>query len=1165
MDVPRKQEDGDTPLGSVEKRTPIQTIIVDSEEFDRITRNGVGSGTLSAVGNGIGPGQATTLSTVPRAKPISSSPRVVETTPDLTVKTPESKPALSISGPITKTIIPTDFTEPFTSFHSYPTSRHGVEHGTPTTSATHQTQASASSKPENHHNVAGIIVGLVAAGVTSAIILLVGLFFFCRYKRRRELAKTEEGDAVRKSGVFGRSAKRSASQNSAESKRKLLTRTITREKCDGGSEDEHWKPDETVHYPPYQHIPRNLGSDLVPNLDQCDCTTRAVSPSSADTPLPELPIRPPTIEIRNPASRYCPSVPIEFRSSTVSSKHVTGPTRPKTAYGNNAPGRYSMAPPTQNNHGVRRSSTKTHRKPPAGSPRGRAYTLNTIESPERLVPPTRTRNTDMYPSSRSRSPSHSPTPGLSRRASTSSQRYSIFPKGERRDSFEGSMTGSFINGKLLGLHIPGGSGMNTPRPGISRATSYNSLREDASGIPTVWMNGAESPKASPTCSRGEGASQPPLEMQTLPALPTPRRSTKLQIAIPESPTDGTIKSVSTTSSSILDLFKRSSGPLPLPEKSPLRANSPGRSLKSNSPPSTRDSSPCPTEGYNSDAAEPETSGRSRRRNTGYKPPRLPSESPPPNLPTLPTLTIALTQENKDNNSANGLATDEPHPHNTMSLGTLSQITSITNTNKGSRPHSYSTNTTLSMLSLGMKEKANMRFSVSPIREVHKSGKIATFSRDGFMPRSDPQSASQSAEQAVDSFFQATQGGTDTARPSLDELEFIEPQLARCISITSTSGSCRTTIDFKPSTESLHSRMLSKSTIRTIDMQLEDADVETCTDIEDVTATPFVTRTNSTASGYQSHRGRPSRLRNMTGSVDVTNSAISSTYSPTLSMYNFYSSSSPRYSMTVGPPSTRSPIAARRNSIIPNISIPQPQLYIHPNTQLEVNHVQELELASGSTNPTGGSLTSAPSPVSFTTADSSEASYSPPLTADIGAPVLLSAAVPIPTPQIYSSSQEDLCQMHGHPGMKRQRSYSSFNPDKSYNDLNSTLSLATGPVLLGKPSLNSLAANSLFGNRLDTYGFGRSLSAGTVSTLDRSSFRDLDIDKSTSSPSGLLESSDESSSNLGSSIASTSSGSDGGAVSEKRRSRSLGAIPSLKRKRSTLVGGQRGRSRERRLV
>ena len=79
-------------------------------------------------------------------------------------------------------------------------------------------------------------MGLVAAGITSAIVLLVGLFFFCRYRRRRELAKGEV-EAGRKSGAFGRGAKRSVSQNSAESKRKLLARTTTREKNDGGSED----------------------------------------------------------------------------------------------------------------------------------------------------------------------------------------------------------------------------------------------------------------------------------------------------------------------------------------------------------------------------------------------------------------------------------------------------------------------------------------------------------------------------------------------------------------------------------------------------------------------------------------------------------------------------------------------------------------------------------------------------------------------------------------------------------------------------------------------------------------------------------------------------------------------------------------------------------------
>ncbi|KAK6534073.1 hypothetical protein TWF281_005411 [Arthrobotrys megalospora] len=1157
MNALQNREDGaGRPLRVVERRTPIQTIIVDSEEFDRITRNGVGSGNFLGVSNTIG--QATTLSTVPRAKSISSPQGLTRTTPGITIKTPESKPALSIADSITKPVIPTGFTEPVTSLRSYPTSKEDIRHGTPTTSATHKIHTSAHSKPGNqHHDVAGIIVGLVAAGVTSAVIFLVGLFFFCRYKRRRELAKNEGGEAGKKSGLFGKGARRSASQNSAESKRKLLTRTVTREKSDGGSEDEHWKPDETVHYPPYQHIPRNLGSDLVPNSDQYDRTNRAVSPSSADTPLPELPIRPSTIEIRNPPLRHRPSLPIELRPFAASTQPVTGLTRPKTAYGNNAPGRYSMAPPVQSERGVRRSSTKTHRKPlPDGNPRGRAYTLNTIQGPERLTVPAR--STEMY----SRSPSHSPTAGLSRRSSSSSQRYSIFPKAEKRGSFDGPTASNPGNGNQLGLHIPGGSSANTPRPGVSRATSYNSLREDPSGIPTVWMNGAESPKASPTCARGESGNQPPLELQTLPALPTSRKSGKLQVIIPESPLDGTVKSVSTTGSSILDFFKRSSGPLPLPEKSPLRATSPGRSIKSGSPSLTRDSSPCPTESSSSDSTEPEMTIKARRRNTGYKPDRLRSESPPPVLPLLPTPTIALTQEHSHNYITNGSAAEEIGSHNTMSLGTWSQITSIANTNKGSRPHSYSTNTTLSMSSLGMKEKANTRFSVSPIYETHDSGKIGASSRDSSLPRSDSQVPTQSAEEAVDSFFQATQGGTETARPSLEEID-VEPQLARCISITSTSGSCRTTIDFKPSTESLHSRMLSKSTIRTMDMHLEDVDLETCTDIEDATATPLVSRSNSTASGYPSRRGRPSQLRNLTDSTDATDSIISSTYSPTLSMVNFYSSSTARYSMTVGPPSTCSPIAARRNSIIPSIAIPQPQLYIHPNTRLEVSYVEEP--SSSSTNPTGDSLASTSSPASFTTADSSEASYSPPLDAEIGAPIPLSAAVPIPTPQIYSSSQEDLSQLHAHLALKCQGSYLGFNPGKSYGDLNSALSLATGPVLLGKPSMNSLAVNSLFGSRLDMYGLGRSVSAGTVSTLDKSSFRDLDMDKSTSSPSGLLESSDESASNIESSAASDAGESEVGYAGGKRRSRSLGAITTLKRKRSTIVMEARGRSRERRLV
>ncbi|KAK6509722.1 hypothetical protein TWF481_004453 [Arthrobotrys musiformis] len=1170
MNVLHNRQDGDRPMGPIDRRAPIQTIIVDSEEFDRITREGVGPANLASMVNTTG--QPTTLSTVPRAKSASSSERRGGTTRSVTVKTPESKPALPISEPTTRVITTTaSFTHAhsITSPHSHPTSKQSqVRQGTPTTSIAHQTQTSAYSAPENQQqdHVAGIVVGLVAAGITSTIVLLVGLFFFCRYRRRRDAAKGEAGEASRKSGGFGRSAKRSSSQNSAGSGRKLLVRTTTREKNDG-SDDEHWKPDEKVHYPPYQHIPRNLGSDLALNSDQCDRTTRAVSPSSADIPLPELPIRPPTIEIRNPALRHRPSLPIELRPFSASSQPVAGLTRPKTAYGNNGSGRYSMAPPTKSECKVRRSSTKTHKKPsgPDGSPRGRAYTLNRIENPERLAPLVRT--ADMFSSSRS--PSLPPTPGLSRRASTSSQRYSIFPKGERRGSFEVSTASNSNNGKPAGLHIHGPGGANTLRPGVSRAASYKSLREDASGIPTVWMNGAESPKASPTRARAEGDSGPPPKLEALPVPPTSRRSGKLQITIPESPIDGTMRSVSTTNSSILDTFKRSSGPLPLPEKSPLRPTSPGYSIKSISTSATGPSSPCPTEDYNSDATEPGKPRRVRRRNTGFRAARSPVGPPPPALPALPTPTIALTQEVPQDNASDEAITDESSSRNTMSLGTWSQITSIANTYKGSRPHSYSTNTTLSMLSLGMKEKTNVRFSASPTCEISDSGKLAASSRDSYMPNSGSQASSQSPEQAVDSFFQATQGGNETNRLSLEEIEYIEPQLARCISITSTSGSCRTTIEFKSSAESLHQRMLSRSTIRTTDMHLEDIDLETCTDIEDVTAPHTLTRSNSTASGYLFRYGRPSQLRNTSDGIDIdmTNSAISSTYSPTLSMYNFYSSSSARYSTAAGPPSTRSPIAARRNSIVPNISIPQPQLYTLPNTQLEVNHVEELILTSGSSNPTGGSLTSATSPVSFTTANSSEASYSPPLDADIGAPIPLNVAVPIPTPQIYSSSQEDLTQMHIHPALRRQGSHLSFNPDKSYGDLNSALSLATGPVLLGKPSLNSLAVNSLFGSRLETHGFGRSMSAGTLSTLDMSSFRDLDVDKSTSCPSGLLDSSDESSSSasIQSSAASDAGDSEAGSVVEKRRSRSLSAIPSLKRKRSDVVKDVRGRSRERRLV
>ncbi|KAF3933097.1 hypothetical protein ABW20_dc0110074 [Dactylellina cionopaga] len=818
--------------------------------------------------------------------------------------------------------------------------------------------------------------------------------------------------------------------------------------------------------------------------------------------------------------------------------------------------------------GVRRSSTKTHKKNPVPSskPRGRAYTLTNLDSPDALAPPAQATEAPA-----NRASSRSPTKELNRRASQNSQRYTIFPKSEKRGSFDGSTTGNVANVNLPNLLIPGSgnaSSSNSPRPGISRASSHNSLREDASGIPTFWTNG-DSPKASPTRLRGEsGFYGPSLELTILPSRLSSRKSAKLHLVFPESPIDGTMKSVSTTGSSILDTFKRGSGPLPIPDKSPLRSTSPGRSIRTASPPATRPSSSCPTESGALDAQSPESNVKMRRRNTGYRPDRRLSQSPPPTLPPLPVprLSTAISDPqvlDAHDSTSSGSTTVESHSGNTNSLGAWSQIITGSNANRSSgRPHSFSTNTTLS--TVGTKERPHTRFSFEPIRENRDSLTVIPLNRESTMTAVGARAIGKTAEEAVDSFFQA-QNGIETARPSLEEID-TEPQLARYVSITSTSGSCRTTIDFKPGAESLHSRVLSKSTIRTMDMLEEDDD--TCTDIEDVTATPGLSRSDSimSTSGISSHRIRPRQLRNLTDSTDISDS---STYSPTLSMLNFYSSSAgARYSMTAGPPSNRTSLATRRNSHVPNISIPQPQLYIHPNTQLEILSSEEtleetIEDTLAAPAPRGGSLSSATSPVSFTTADSSNLSYSPPMDAEIGAPIPMNAAIPIPTPRIYSSSQEDLSPMHADMNMKRQASYLNFNSTKSYGDLSSL-------DIDGRPSMKSLTVYTNLGpnagSRLSLYNshnqMGRSVSAGTESTLDKSSFRDLDMEKSTS---GLLEFSDE----AGSVVASSDGGEfdlEIGARDRARsRSRAVGETASLKRKRSAFFKDGRGRSRERRLV
>ncbi|KAF3920154.1 hypothetical protein AA313_de0203819 [Arthrobotrys entomopaga] len=1141
----------DEVIRRVEKRIadaePIETLIVDSDDFDRLIKKGTVDASFQ--GLTLAQGQPTTLATVKRNKAALSA----ETSPTLqSIKTPESKPALPLAQPFTRSLMGNSFTEPHISPQTHAATTHQKSfHDTPTSTTVRQTQTGVNSGlPDAQEDLTGIIIGFVVAGVTTAVICLVGLFFLCRHKRKKELKDKGEGETghERRSGMFGK-AKRSASQHSAESKKKLLARTLTREKTETSTSsiDEPWRPNDAVHHPPYQHIPRNLGSELT-EQERTDRTNRAASPSSADTPLPDLPTRPPTMELRNSTLKHRPSLPIELRPFTHSAPPVVGLTRPKTAYGNNVSGRHSAS---ATDRGVRRSSTNTHQNHVSmPNPRGRSYTLNNPHSPiveNHLAPPAPA--TD---AASTRSISRSPKSDLSRRTSQSSQRYTIFPKSERRGSFESIVTTS-ARPHMLSLQIPGSRSWraaNSPRPGISRTLSYNNLREDPSGIPTVWTKG-DSPRASPTRTRADSGLfyGPAMELNTFPSRSASKRAARMQLVMPESPVDGSIKSISTTDSSILDTFRRGSGPA-IPPKSPLRGNSPVPSEKPESPPVTQPSSPCLTESNSSVNTSPHTPVKIRRRNTGFRPDRRPSQSPPPALPPLPPVPVANAAE---------LEPQVSTAHNSTSSGSTtvgSQTLSfegwghISNTNRGSgRPHSYSTNTTLS---LGPKERSQTRFSFFPIYENRVSNQTVASTEAKDASLDERKVATNSAEEAVNCFFQAIQGGSDTDLSSVGDVEDMGPQLARCVSITSTSGSCRTTIDFRPIADSLHSRVLSRSAM---DMHLEE-EYNTCTDIEDVTASPFLSHSDSTASDAASGWGRPRRLRNLTDSTITTEA---STYSPTLSMLNFYSITA-RYSITAGPPSTRSSLAARRNSQIPHISIPQPQLYIHPNTQLDIANSDETNQSDqdnfSADAPRGGSLSSATSPVSFTTAASSDMSFSPPLDMNITAPVPMNIAIPIPTPQIYSSSQEDLSSMH--MAVKRGGPYQVFNPGNSYGDI-SSLDVST------KPSMNNLTIqSSLRPSRLDMDTFDRSVSGGTVSTLDKSSFRDPDVDKSTSSPSGIIESSDEAASIIASS--------DGGEFDleiggERRRSRSLGASGTmrLKRKRSQFAKDDRGRSRERKLV
>ncbi|KAK6354572.1 hypothetical protein TWF696_003714 [Orbilia brochopaga] len=1193
MAAPHLNRDHQLPPGlvEVEKRTPIRTVIVESDEFERISQSlhGALQGISSAMPlpNTQVPNTPNTPNT-PSTIPMVGSTSQLDSTPPASVspKTPESKPPVPMTQLTSQTrgSMATSF---HTSALSHVTSKSHSLVVSPTATAVQKNQTTSQGAESEHHDIGGIIIGFVAAGITTAVICLLLLFFFCRHKRKREVAEGN-GEQSGGKGLFGRGASRSASQNSGGSRRKLLlTRNLTRgsdeKPGDNGSEDETWRPNDAVHYPPYQHIPRNLGIDGC-GAESREPTSRAVSPSSAETPLPDMPTRPPTLEIRSPPLNHRPSLPIELRTIAPSNPPIAGLARPKTAYGPAAgPSRYSLVP--ANGRGAQRGSNKPFNKNMTETVREIAETLTALENAQELAPPSRPSQPSDSASTRSFSPS--PSVAVSRNASQSPKRNttSSRPPPPRRGSMDepaplASNKNSFSN--LPALHIPNSStGGNTPRPGVSRTTSFNSLREDASGIPMVWTNGdQQSPKASPTVGY-----EPSMELQTLLSRQSSRRATStVQLVLPESPIDGTMNSISTTNSSILNTFKRESNPLPIPDKSPLRGISPGRSIKSISPPPhTRAPSPCSTDDENT----PTTPVRMRRRNTGYRPSRPLSKSPPPALPPLPITSEMGVASSEARNTAitrtsSGSTMHDSLSRSTASYGTWSQTTTFTNANRasGSRPHSYTGPT--NRLSLpGLKDAALSRFSFAPIQEALS----LPSDRINAIARTPP-----SAEEAVDSFFQATQDepGTETARPSFEELEETEPQLARYVSITSTSGSCRTTIEYRSNAGSRNSRVLSRSTIRSMDMPDEydeddDADVvtrtDTCTDIEDVTATytaSSINRTNSSASAAR--RGRPRSLRDYSDMSDNTNSA----YSPTLSMLNFYSSPTERCSIAAAPPSTRSSLATRRNSQVPNISIPQPQLYTHPNTQLEILHYEEAPapiisrsahanamLSTGAPGATG-SLSSATSPVSFTTASSSSASSSSSVSPhlnprlDIGARLPMDGTlVPIPTPQIYSSSTEDFSPEIPGLQLQRQPSYLAF-PKQYYGDLDTS-----SPDY--KQSVESLAIpGNNSPSKLEIYvdaGIGagtseRNISLGTESTLDHSSFRDLD----TKSSSEVLEfSSDEAASS--------------GANDTRELDLEIGSCSRVaanavedgtrrKRKRSAMMSGfydGRGRSRERRLV
>ncbi|KAF3919166.1 hypothetical protein ABW21_db0209382 [Orbilia brochopaga] len=1126
----------------VEKRDPIKTVIVESEEFDRISQS-IQAG-LQDITSTMPPQdkQANTFSTISVVK--TAQPDSVASAP-VSPKTPESKPSLPMDQ-LTSQIRGSTVTGIHTSALSRHTAKSHSLHASPTITNSPKNNATHHGAEDEHHDVGGIIIGFVAAGITTAVICLLLLFFFCRHKRKREV-----GDASgeqNKKGFFGRGASRSASQNSGGSRRKLLlsrkpTRGNDEKLGENGSEDETWKPNDAVHYPPYQHIPRNLEVDGYV-ADSREPTSRAVSPSSAETPLPDMPTRPPTLEIRSPPLNHRPSLPIELRTFAPSNPPIAGLARPKTSYGPTAgPSRYSLVP--ANGRGAQRGSNKNSNKNIAETVREIAETLNSLENPGKLPAPPQ-----FGDSSSTRSFSPSPSVTVSRNASQSSNKNAIASRlpPSRRGSLDEPITlagdkASFAS--LPALKIPDSSTRaNTPRPGVSRTTSFNSLREDASGIPMVWTNGdQQSPKASPTVD-------PSMELHALSSRPSSRRITStVQLVLPESPIDGTMNSISTTNSSILNSYNRQSNPLPIPEKSPLRGISPGRSIEGISPPHTRAPSPCSTD----DEATPTTPVRMRRRNTGYRPSRPLSKSPPPALPPLPIEPLVITPSapqagNTITRSNSSSTMHDSLSRSTASYGAWSQATTFTNANRasGSRPHSFSAATTR-LSSLGLKDVALSRFSFAPIQEALS---IPTDRVDAISP------TPSSAEEAVDSFFQAIQDepGPETARPSFEELEETEPQLARYVSITSTSGSCHGEFD--------------------VDVDAATR-TETCTDIEDATQTytSSIGRTDSSAS--MSRRGRPRSLRDYSDMSDNTNSA----YSPTLSMLNFYSSPVDRCSVAAAA-SSRSSLATRRNSQVPNISIPQPQLYTHPNTQLEIIHYEEDAEPAAATSVdrnamlsaevpgATGSLSSATSPLSFTTASSSassSSSVSPRLNTALGngarLPIGGSLVPPIPTPQIYSSSTEDFSPDIQALQLNRQPSYLAF-PDKRYLDSSSSPEYKPSIenlVFTGNDSTSQVALYSDAG--IGTGSSDRNISLGTESTLDHSSFRD-----DTKSSSDVHEfSSDE----AASSGAKDSSDIDLEIGGRSRFGLNTGEdIARRKRKRSALITGfetGRGRSRERRLV